>query len=109
MGLGKTVQIIAFLSVMLDASLVEHLLVIMPTILISTWVREFTNWTSGMRVKTFHSLSKDKIPKASDRFSKEWHHYYCKVLPNKDHTTCGKERFSNPDCRAVTLFGFRVR
>jgi hypothetical protein len=33
-------------------------------------------------------------------------HY--KVLLNKDHTTCGKERFIGPDHRAVTL-RFRVR
>jgi hypothetical protein len=32
---------------------------------------------------------------------------YCK--PNKDHATCGKERFiGNPDRRAVTL-RFRVK
>jgi hypothetical protein len=30
-------------------------------------------------------------------------------LPNKDHATCGKERFIGPDCRAITLVGFRVR
>jgi hypothetical protein len=32
-----------------------------------------------------------------------------KVLLNKGHTTCGKERFIGPDHRAVTLFWFRVR
>jgi hypothetical protein len=33
----------------------------------------------------------------------------CKVLLNKDHATCGKERYiRNPDCRAITL-RFRVR
>jgi hypothetical protein len=36
-------------------------------------------------------------------------HIYCEVLPNKDHATCGKERFINPDHRATTLFRFRVR
>jgi hypothetical protein len=34
---------------------------------------------------------------------------YFKVLPNEDHSTCGKEIFiRNPDHRAVTL-GFRVK
>jgi hypothetical protein len=33
----------------------------------------------------------------------------CKGLPNKDHTTCVKERFIGPDHRAVTLFRLRVR
>ncbi|XP_041500465.1 DNA excision repair protein ERCC-6-like [Microtus oregoni] len=60
MGLGKTVQIIAFLSGMFDASLVNHVLLIMPTSLINTWVKEFANWTPGMRVKTFHGSSKDE-------------------------------------------------
>uniref|UniRef100_G1SVR3 ERCC excision repair 6 like, spindle assembly checkpoint helicase n=1 Tax=Oryctolagus cuniculus TaxID=9986 RepID=G1SVR3_RABIT len=60
MGLGKTVQIIAFLSGMFDASLVNHVLLIMPTNLISTWVKEFVKWTPGMRVKTFHGPSKDE-------------------------------------------------
>ncbi|XP_033616464.1 DNA excision repair protein ERCC-6-like [Fukomys damarensis] len=60
MGLGKTVQIIAFLSGMFDASLVNHVLLIMPTNLISMWVKEFAKWTPGMRVKTFHGPSKDE-------------------------------------------------
>ncbi|KAL2768558.1 DNA excision repair protein ERCC-6-like isoform b [Daubentonia madagascariensis] len=60
MGLGKTVQIIAFLSGMFDASLVNHVLLIMPTNLINTWVKEFVKWTPGMRVKTFHGPSKDE-------------------------------------------------
>uniref|UniRef100_A0A8C5LGM6 DNA excision repair protein ERCC-6-like n=1 Tax=Jaculus jaculus TaxID=51337 RepID=A0A8C5LGM6_JACJA len=60
MGLGKTVQIIAFLSGMFDASLVNHVLLIMPTNLISTWIKEFSKWTPGMRVKTFHGPSKDE-------------------------------------------------
>ncbi|XP_037678837.1 DNA excision repair protein ERCC-6-like [Choloepus didactylus] len=60
MGLGKTVQIIAFLSGMFDAALVNHVLLIMPTSLISTWIKEFVKWTPGMRVKAFHGPSKDE-------------------------------------------------
>ncbi|EFB14526.1 hypothetical protein PANDA_015067, partial [Ailuropoda melanoleuca] len=60
MGLGKTVQIIAFLSGMFDATLVSHVLLIMPTNLISTWIKEFVKWTPGMRVKAFHGPSKDE-------------------------------------------------
>ncbi|XP_077002890.1 DNA excision repair protein ERCC-6-like [Tamandua tetradactyla] len=60
MGLGKTVQIIAFLSGMFDAALVNHVLLIMPTSLISTWIKEFVKWTPGMRVKVFHGPSKDE-------------------------------------------------
>ncbi|XP_045146176.1 DNA excision repair protein ERCC-6-like [Echinops telfairi] len=60
MGLGKTLQIIAFLSGMFDAALVNHVLLIMPTNLITTWIKEFVRWTPGMRVKAFHGPSKDE-------------------------------------------------
>ncbi|XP_006896070.1 PREDICTED: DNA excision repair protein ERCC-6-like [Elephantulus edwardii] len=60
MGLGKTVQVIAFLSGMFDAALVNHVMLIMPTNLISMWVKEFVKWTPGMRVKAFHGPSKDE-------------------------------------------------
>ncbi|XP_023562875.1 DNA excision repair protein ERCC-6-like [Octodon degus] len=60
MGLGKTIQIIAFLSGMFDSSLVNHVLLIMPTNLISMWIKEFAKWTPGMRVKTFHGPSKNE-------------------------------------------------
>ncbi|XP_027692565.1 DNA excision repair protein ERCC-6-like [Vombatus ursinus] len=58
MGLGKTIQIIAFLSAMFDAELVRCVLLIMPTSLISTWIKEFAKWTPGMRIATFHGSSK---------------------------------------------------
>ncbi|XP_068918498.1 DNA excision repair protein ERCC-6-like [Petaurus breviceps papuanus] len=60
MGLGKTVQIIAFLSAMFDADLVRYVLLIMPTSLISTWIKEFAKWTPGMRIGTFHGSSKNE-------------------------------------------------
>ncbi|XP_040187286.1 DNA excision repair protein ERCC-6-like isoform X2 [Rana temporaria] len=58
MGLGKTIQVIAFLSGMFDAELARSVLLIMPTTLISNWVREFEKWTPGMRVNEFHGTSK---------------------------------------------------
>ncbi|XP_066468777.1 DNA excision repair protein ERCC-6-like [Tiliqua scincoides] len=58
MGLGKTVQVIAFLSGMFDAELIQTVLLIMPTTLISNWMKEFANWTPGLRVKVFHGTSK---------------------------------------------------
>ncbi|KAF6114542.1 hypothetical protein HJG60_010519 [Phyllostomus discolor] len=60
MGLGKTVQIITFLHGVFDASLINHVLLIMSTSLISTWLKDFDKWTPGMRVKTFHGPSKDE-------------------------------------------------
>lgn len=58
MGLGKTIQVIAFLSGMFDGELVRHVLLIMPTTLISSWLAEFARWTPGLRVKEFHGSSK---------------------------------------------------
>ncbi|XP_009878289.1 PREDICTED: LOW QUALITY PROTEIN: DNA excision repair protein ERCC-6-like [Charadrius vociferus] len=60
MGLGKTVQVIAFLSGMFDAELIQHVLLVMPTTLVSSWLAEFTRWTPGMRVKEFHGSSKSE-------------------------------------------------
>ncbi|XP_072532741.1 DNA excision repair protein ERCC-6-like [Salminus brasiliensis] len=58
MGLGKTIQVISFLSGMYDAELANHTLLVMPTSLIKNWVREFAKWTPGMRVKEFHGTSR---------------------------------------------------
>ncbi|XP_020663366.3 DNA excision repair protein ERCC-6-like [Pogona vitticeps] len=58
MGLGKTIQVIAFLSGMFDAERVRSVLLIVPTTLVSNWVREFASWTPGLRTKVFHGTSK---------------------------------------------------
>ncbi|XP_036069296.1 DNA excision repair protein ERCC-6-like isoform X2 [Oryzias melastigma] len=58
MGLGKTIQVISFLSGMYDSELVKHTLLVMPTSLITNWIKEFSRWTPGMRVKEFHGASK---------------------------------------------------
>lgn len=58
MGLGKTIQIIAFLSGMFDAELIKYVLLVMPTTLITNWMKEFVKWTPGMRVSEFHGSSK---------------------------------------------------
>ncbi|XP_044538517.1 DNA excision repair protein ERCC-6-like [Gracilinanus agilis] len=71
MGLGKTVQIIAFLSAMFDAEFVRHVLLIMPSSLISTWIKEFAKWTPGMRVATFHGSSKSERTKNLTRIQRK--------------------------------------
>lgn len=58
MGLGKTVQVISFLCGMYDSDLMQHCLLVMPTTLITNWVREFEKWVPGMRVREFHGTSK---------------------------------------------------
>ncbi|KAM3827450.1 uncharacterized protein M6D78_014531 [Vipera latastei] len=58
MGLGKTIQIIAFLSGMFDAELIRSVLLILPTTLLNNWEKEFAKWTPGLRVKVFHGTNK---------------------------------------------------
>uniref|UniRef100_A0A803KGC9 DNA excision repair protein ERCC-6-like n=1 Tax=Xenopus tropicalis TaxID=8364 RepID=A0A803KGC9_XENTR len=58
MGLGKTIQVIGFLSGMFDSELIKYVLLVMPTTLISNWVKEFQKWTPGLRVAEFHGTSK---------------------------------------------------
>ncbi|XP_010201063.2 DNA excision repair protein ERCC-6-like [Colius striatus] len=71
MGLGKTIQVIAFLSGMFDAELVRHVLLIMPTTLISSWLAEFTRWTPGLRVKEFHGTSKAERTRNLERIQRK--------------------------------------
>ncbi|XP_074962530.1 DNA excision repair protein ERCC-6-like [Phalacrocorax aristotelis] len=67
MGLGKTIQVIAFLSGMFDAELIQHVLLIMPTTLVSSWLAEFARWTPGLRVKEFHGSSKTERTRNLER------------------------------------------
>ncbi|KAM7095107.1 DNA excision repair protein ERCC-6-like isoform 1-T1 [Ciconia maguari] len=71
MGLGKTVQVIAFLSGMFDAELIRHVLLIMPTTLVSSWLAEFARWTPGLRVKEFYGASKMERTRNLDRVQRK--------------------------------------
>ena len=42
--LGKTIQIIAFLSGMFDQGLVETALIVVPKSLMENWINEFQKW-----------------------------------------------------------------
>ncbi|XP_051486202.1 DNA excision repair protein ERCC-6-like [Apus apus] len=71
MGLGKTIQVIAFLSGMFDAELIRHVLLIMPTTLVSSWQAEFARWTPGLRVKEFHGSSKAERTRNLERVQRK--------------------------------------
>ncbi|XP_005527542.1 PREDICTED: DNA excision repair protein ERCC-6-like [Pseudopodoces humilis] len=71
MGLGKTIQVIAFLSGMFDAELIQHVLLIMPTTLVSSWLAEFARWTPGLRVKEFHGSSKTERTRNLERVQRK--------------------------------------
>ncbi|XP_060105498.1 DNA excision repair protein ERCC-6-like [Heteronotia binoei] len=70
MGLGKTIQIIAFLSGMFDSEYIRSVLLVMPTTLVSNWMREFASWTPGLRVKVFHGTSKVERSRNLERIQK---------------------------------------
>ncbi|NXW47612.1 ERC6L protein, partial [Nyctiprogne leucopyga] len=71
MGLGKTIQVIAFLSGMFDTELIRHVLLIMPTTLVSSWLAEFARWTPGLRVKEFHGTSKTERTRNLERVQRK--------------------------------------
>ncbi|XP_066189922.1 DNA excision repair protein ERCC-6-like [Sylvia atricapilla] len=71
MGLGKTIQVIAFLSGMFDAELIQHVLLIMPTTLVSSWLAEFARWTPGLRVKEFHGTRKTERTRNLERVQRK--------------------------------------
>uniref|UniRef100_A0A8D0F7I8 DNA excision repair protein ERCC-6-like n=1 Tax=Strix occidentalis caurina TaxID=311401 RepID=A0A8D0F7I8_STROC len=71
MGLGKTIQVIAFLSGMFDAELIQHVLLVMPTTLVSSWLAEFARWTPGLRVKEFHGTSKTERTRNLERVQRK--------------------------------------
>lgn len=58
MGLGKTIQVISFLCGMYDSELMQTCLLVMPTTLITNWIKEFQKWVPGMRVREFHGTNK---------------------------------------------------
>ncbi|XP_063165080.1 DNA excision repair protein ERCC-6-like [Candoia aspera] len=71
MGLGKTIQIVAFLSGMLDAKLVRSVLLVMPVTLVNNWKQEFAKWAPGIRVKLFHGASKKERSQGLQRIQTE--------------------------------------
>ncbi|XP_078713731.1 DNA excision repair protein ERCC-6-like [Lampetra fluviatilis] len=60
MGLGKTIQVISFLSGMFDASLFGHVLLVMPTTLMSIWISEFDKWAPGIVVREFYGTKNER-------------------------------------------------
>lgn len=48
MGLGKTVQIIVSVRLLLQAGMLERVLIVAPKPLVTNWTREMTTWASDM-------------------------------------------------------------
>ena len=58
MGLGKTLQIVAFIDGLLGSDQAQTALLVMPVSLISNWQREFAKWAPSVPVEVYHGSSK---------------------------------------------------
>ena len=59
--LGKTIQIISFISAMFDMQLIKNILLVLPLSVIPTWLKEFENWAPGIRVECFHGPASKRM------------------------------------------------
>lgn len=50
-GLGKTIQVAAFLDGLFNSGLIHSALIVMPLSLLSNWTKEFKTWAPESRVK----------------------------------------------------------
>eukprot|EP00043_Microstomoeca_roanoka_P016274 m.165531 g.165531 ORF g.165531 m.165531 type:complete len:1124 (+) comp16425_c0_seq6:464-3835(+) len=58
MGLGKTVQISAFLDGMFASELIHTALIVMPLSVMANWKKELNFWAPDINVQMFHGTSK---------------------------------------------------
>jgi SNF2 family DNA or RNA helicase len=73
MGLGKTVQVVTFLSGLFKCNVIRHVLIVLPLSLVENWKSEFLNWSgchSKFYVYIFHSLNTKKKLQLISQFKK---------------------------------------
>jgi SNF2 family DNA or RNA helicase len=58
MGMGKTLQVVAFIAGLFHSELTEKAMIVAPVSLIPVWEQEFARWAPEVRVKTFHGTGK---------------------------------------------------
>ena len=58
--LGKTIQVIAFLSGMFDLQKVKHALIVMPLSVIPNWEKELEKWAPGIFVSLYHGPKRER-------------------------------------------------
>ena len=59
--LGKTIQIISFISAMFDMQLIKNILLVLPLSVIPTWLKEFENWAPGIKIECFHGPASKRM------------------------------------------------
>jgi len=60
MGLGKTIQIIAYLCGMFDTDKMKSALIVLTVAVIVNWESEFVKWGPGIRVEKYHESYKQE-------------------------------------------------
>ncbi|KAI5086573.1 DNA excision repair protein ERCC-6-like isoform X2 [Silurus meridionalis] len=75
MGLGKTVQVLSFLSALYHAKQINHTLLVMPTSLIKKWLNEFKHWTPGFQVIELHGKNKLEHSRNLERIGWSGHYH----------------------------------
>lgn len=60
MGLGKTVQIIGFISYIIEKGVSGPFLIIVPLSVLPNWKNEFTKFAPDIPVITFHGNAKER-------------------------------------------------
>jgi SNF2 family DNA or RNA helicase len=67
MGLGKTLQVVAFMDGLIQSGQAETALIVMPVSLLANWAKEFAKWAPSVPVETFHGASKVQRKKKLER------------------------------------------
>ncbi|XP_036398200.1 DNA excision repair protein ERCC-6-like [Megalops cyprinoides] len=61
MGLGKSIQVIAFLSGMIDMHMIKTVLLVSPTTLLKDWTDKLTAWAPGIKWKSYNCLQETSL------------------------------------------------
>ncbi|VDK53356.1 unnamed protein product [Gongylonema pulchrum] len=60
LGLGKTIQVIAFLTHLKSQQIFGPHLIVVPSSTIENWLSEFANWSPGMKIITYYGSIADR-------------------------------------------------
>jgi DNA excision repair protein ERCC-6-like len=68
--LGKTIQIISFVSGMTMSKLAKHFIICMPVSVIGNWEKEFGKWSPKIPLYIYHNVNPSQRSKMLQNFDK---------------------------------------
>ncbi|KAF8521260.1 SNF2 family N-terminal domain-containing protein [Hysterangium stoloniferum] len=71
-GLGKTVQVIAFLALLKERGPMGPHLIVVPSSTLENWIREFMRFAPSLDVRAYYGSLKDRVQLRQDLRSEEW-------------------------------------